>query len=133
MDEYVPSPSRIVVDANTIVSATLSNGIVRELLLATEDTLYAPAFLREEIEKYESMLRERSGLSKTELSTVLERFFRRLEFLSTERTVRYHGIAEREMRDIDPNDALYVAAALEVDAAVWSMDEGLHDRPPYLP
>lgn len=128
MGEYVPYPSRIVADANTVVSATLSDGIVRKLLLATEDTLYAPAFLRKEIEKYEPMLRERSGLSESELDALLERLFRRLRFLSTERTVRHHERAEREMRAIDPNDALYVAAALELDAAIWSMDEGLGEQ-----
>ena len=86
MDDHVPYPTRIVVDANTIVAATLSDGITRELLLTTEDDLYAPGFLREEIEKYEPMLEERSGFSKAELNTLLERLFRRVEFLSTERT-----------------------------------------------
>ena len=86
MDDHVPYPTRIVVDANTIVAATLSDGITRELLLTTEDDLYAPGFLREEIEKYEPMLEERSGFSKVELNTLLERLFRRVEFLSTERT-----------------------------------------------
>jgi predicted nucleic acid-binding protein len=32
------------------------------------------------------------------------------------------------MEAIDPDDALYVAAALELDAAVWSMDEGLGEQ-----
>ena len=86
MDDHVPYPTRIVVDANTIVAATLSDGITRELLLTTEDDLYAPGFLREEIEKYEPMLEERSGFSKVELNTLLERLFRRVGFLSTERT-----------------------------------------------
>ena len=128
LDNYVPYPSRIVVNANAIIAATLSDGIVRELLSATEDEHYAPAFLREEIETYESMLLNRSELSGTELDTLLERLFRRVTFLSTKRTVQHHERAEREIRDIDPDDALYVAAALELDAAVWSTDDGLHER-----
>ena len=32
------------------------------------------------------------------------------------------------MGAIDPKDALYVAAALELDAAVWSMDDGLGEQ-----
>ena len=128
MDDHIQYPTRIVVDANTIVAATLSDGITRELLLTTEDDLYAPGFLREEIEKYEPMLEERSGFSKAELNTLLERLFRRVGFLSTERTIRHQGAAEREMEAIDPDDALYVAAALELDAAVWSMDEGLGEQ-----
>ena len=95
MDDHVPYPTRIVVDANTIVAATLSDGITRELLLTTEDDLYAPGFLREEIEKYEPMLEEQSGFSKAELNTLLERLFRRVGFLSTERTIRHQGAAER--------------------------------------
>jgi len=128
MDDYVPYPSRIVVDANTIVSATLSDGVVRELLLVTEDDCYAPTFLREEIEKHEPMLRERSGLSEDEIDALLGRLSRRITFLSAERTVRHHEEAEHEMGAIDSRDALYVAAALELDAAVWSMDDGLGER-----
>lgn len=128
MDDYVSYPSRIVVDANTIVSATLSDGTVRELFLVTEDDLYAPTFLRDEIEKHGSMLRERSGLSGTDLDALFDRLFRRVEFLSAERTVRYHERAEREMSHVDPDDALYVAAALELDAAIWSMDDGLGEQ-----
>ena len=97
MDDHVPYPTRIV-DANTIVAATLSDGITRELLLTTEDDLCAPGFLREEIEKYEPMLEERSGFSKAELNTLLERLFRRVGFLSTERTIRHQGAAERERK-----------------------------------
>ncbi|PSP71941.1 hypothetical protein BRC86_14055 [Halobacteriales archaeon QS_3_64_16] len=128
MDDYVPYPSRILVDANTIVSATLSDGVVRELLLVTEDDCYAPVFLREEIERYEPMLRERSGLSEDELDALLGRLFRRITFLSTERTVRHHDRAESVMRAIDPKDALYVAAGLELDAAIWSMDDELSEQ-----
>ena len=128
MDDLVPYPSRIVVDANTIVSATLSDGLVQELLLVTEDDCYAPAFLREEIEKYEPMLRERSRLSEDELDALLGRLFRRIAFLSAERTVRDHDRAEIVMRAIDPKGALYVAAAFELDAAIWSMDDGLSEQ-----
>jgi predicted nucleic acid-binding protein len=98
------------------------------LLLVIEDDCYAPAFLREEIEKYEPMLRERSGLSEDELDTLLERLFRRITFLSAEHTVRHQAKAEREMRAIDPKDALYVAAALELDAPIWSMDNGFGEQ-----
>lgn len=128
MDDYVPYPARIVVDANTIIAATLSDGITRELVLTTEDELYAPAFLREETEEYEPMLGKRSELSETEIDALLERLFRRIEFLSTERTTRYYDVAEREMRNIDPKDTPYVTAALEVDAAIWSMDDGLQKQ-----
>lgn len=128
MDDYVPYPARIVVDANTIVAATLSDGITRELLLVTEDDLYAPVFLREEVKGYEPLLGERSGLTERELDALLERLFRRIEFLPTERTARYYDVAKREMDDIDPEDTPYLATALYLDAAIWSMDSGLGEQ-----
>ena len=128
-DDYVPYPETIVIDANTIISATLTAGITRELLLTTEDDLYSPAFIHEEIATHRSVLRDKSGLSDTALDTLLETLFTAIEILPTDRTNHYREQAEQAMETIDPKDALYVAAALELDAAIWSGDPHLHDQP----
>jgi predicted nucleic acid-binding protein len=127
-DDYVPYPETIVIDANTIISATLVPGITREMLLTTEDELYSPAFIREEIATHRSVLRDKSGLSDTALDTLLDTLFTTIEILPEDRTNRFREAAERIMETIDPNDALYVAAALELNAAIWSGDPDLHDQ-----
>jgi predicted nucleic acid-binding protein len=127
-DDYVPYPETIVIDANTIISATLTSGITREMLLTTEDGLYSPAFIREEIATHRSVLRDKSGLSNAALDTLLDTLFTAIEVLPEDRTNQSRETAERAMETIDPNDALYVAAALELDAAIWSGDPDLHDQ-----
>jgi predicted nucleic acid-binding protein len=127
-DDYVPYPETIVIDANTIISATLTSGITREMLLTTEDELYSPAFIREEIATHRSVLRDKSGLSDAALSTLLDTLFTAIEILPEDRTNRSRKEAEQTMEAIDPNDALYVAAALELNAAIWSGDPDLHDQ-----
>jgi predicted nucleic acid-binding protein len=127
-DDYVPYPETIVIDANTIISATLTSGITREMLLTTEDELYSPAFIREEIATHRSVLRDKSGLSNAALDTLLDTLFTAIEILPEDRTNQSRETAERAMETIDPNDTLYVAAALELDAAIWSGDPDLHDQ-----
>ena len=127
-DDYVPYPETIVIDANTIISATLAPGITREMLLTTEDELYSPAFIREEIATHRSVLRNKSGLSDAALDTLLDTLFTAIEILSEDRTNRSRETAEQTMEAIDPKDTLYVAAALELNAAIWSGDPDLHDQ-----
>lgn len=127
-DDFVPYPETIVIDANTIISATLTPGITREMLLTTEDELYSPAFIREEIATHRSVLRDKSGLSDAALDTLLDTLFTAIEILSGDRTNRSRETAEQTMEAIDPKDTLYVAAALELNAAIWSGDPDLHDQ-----
>lgn len=68
-DEHVSYPVRIVIDANTLISATLTPGITREMLLTTEDELYSPAFIRDELDKHRAVLRDKSGLADADLDT----------------------------------------------------------------
>lgn len=127
-DDYVPYPETIVIDANTIISATLAPGITREMLFTTEDELYSPAFIREEIATHRSVLRDKSDLSDAALDTLLDTLFTAIEILSEDRTNRSRETAEQTMEAIDPKDTLYVAAALELNAAIWSGDPDLHDQ-----
>lgn len=127
-DDYVPYPETIVIDANTIISATLTEGITREMLLTTEDDLYSSAFIHDEIATHRSVLRDKSGLSDAALDTLLDTLFTAIEILPEDRTNRYREQAEQAMETIDQKDALYVAAALELGAAIWSRDPHLHDQ-----
>ncbi len=127
-DEHVSYPARIVIDANTLISATLTPGITREMLLTTEDELYSPAFIRDELDKHWAVLRDKSGLADADLDALLDTLFTPIETLPEDRTTRYHKQAEQAMNEIDVKDALYVAAALELDAAIWSNDPDLHEQ-----
>lgn len=127
-DDFVPYPAKIIVDANTLISATLTRGITREMLLTTEDTLYSPAFVRDEIEKHRATLRDKSGLADSDLDTHFDTLFATIEILPKNRTIQHHKRAEQAMEGIDMKDAIYVAAALEVDGAIWSNDPHLHEQ-----
>lgn len=127
-DDFVPYPAMVVVDANTLISATLTPGITREMLLSTEDDLYSPVFIRDEITKHRSVIKEKSGLSNSDLDILFDKLFSPITLLSEKSTNRYRIEAEHAMADIDINDTLYVAAALELDAAIWSSDPDLHEQ-----
>lgn len=74
------------------------------------------------------MLRDKSGLADAALETLLDTLFTAIKILPEERTNRYREQADQAMETIDPKDTLYVTAALELDAAIWSGDPDLHDQ-----
>lgn len=63
-DDRIPYPETIVIDANTIMSATVTPGSRVKRPLTTEDELYSLA-------TYRSVLRDESRLSDTALDTLL--------------------------------------------------------------
>lgn len=114
---------KVVVDANRIISALLKDGETRRVLLATDAALYAPAFLKAEIEKHERMLRTRSGLTANQLHDLLETVFAPVHWVPDEAVRAKIPEAEGLLGHIDAKDVPYLACALAVEAdGIWSGD-----------
>lgn len=113
---------RFVVDANIILSALISDSMTRRLLVELEDDLLTPAYVHAEIGKYTEMVAEKSGLSLAEVEDLIEILFKRIDIVPRSEVFESLQEAARIMRDTDPDDAVYLAAALERDAGLWSDD-----------
>jgi predicted nucleic acid-binding protein len=117
---------KYVVDANIILSALISDSMTRRLLVELEDDLLAPAYVRDEIGTYTEMVSEKSGLTPAEVEDLIEIIFKRIDVVPRSEVLESLQEAARIMRDTDPDDAVYLAAALERDAQLWS-DDGDYD------
>ena len=111
---------KYVVDANIILSGLISDSMTRRLLVDLEDDLLTPAYVHDEIGKYTEMVSEKSGLPPAEVEELIETLFKRIDVVSRPVVLESLQKAARIMRDTDPDDVVYLAAALERDAQLWS-------------
>jgi len=123
---------KYVVDANIILSGLISDSMTRRLLVELEDDLLTPAYVHDEIGKYTEMVSEKSGLSPAEVEELIEMLFKRIDVVSRPVVLESLQEAARIMRDTDPDDAVYLAAALERDAQLWS-DDGDYEEQDVVP
>jgi len=123
---------KYVVDANIILSALISDSMTRRLLVELEDDLLTPAYVHDEIGKYTGMVSEKSGLAQTEVEDLIEILFKRIDVVPRSEVLGSLQETARIMRDVDPDDAVYLAAALERDAQLWS-DDGHYENQEVVP
>lgn len=121
--------SRVVVDANRVISALLSDGETRRQLFTTEAHLFAPAFLSEEIAKHRPMLARRSDLDPGDLGALLDRIFDQVVWVPDAAVEAHLDEATQALGEVDPKDVPYLACALAVGAdAVWSHDRDFDEQ-----
>lgn len=111
----------LVVDSNIVFAALLKESTTRILLLNPPCPLYAPRLLLEEIDKYEGIIRKRSGLSKKDFETILRLITEKIIFVEKEEySVNLHK-AYHLLGSIDPGDVPFLALALAVHAdGIWT-------------
>ena len=123
---------KYVVDANIILSGLISDSMTRRLLVELEDDLLTPAYVHDEIGKYTEMVSEKAGLSPSAVEELIELLFERIDVVPRPVVLDSLQEAARIMRDTDPDDAVYLAAALERDAQLWS-DDGDYEEQDVVP
>jgi|AntRauMinimDraft_3_1070383.scaffolds.fasta_scaffold03070_3 predicted nucleic acid-binding protein len=123
---------KYVVDANIILSGLISDSMTRRLLVELEDDLLTPAYVHDEIGKYTEMVSEKSGLTPVEVDDLIEILFKRIDIVPRSEVLDSLQETARIMRDTDPDDTVYLAAAIERDAQLWS-DDGDYDEQDTVP
>lgn len=119
---------KLVVDANVIISALVSDSKSRELIVTLEPELLTPEIVHDEIGRHRELIVEKSGMDDDRVEQFLELLFRYIETVSV---ADFHGEidkAEEAIADIDPDDVLYVACALACEAAIWSDDSDFEEQ-----
>jgi len=120
--------TRLVVDANVVMSALIADAKSRELIVTLEPTLLTPAVIHDEIKRHEPELLEKSGLTRRRVRQFLDLLFSYIDTVPASEF--HHRIAEAEaaIGDTDPDDVLYLACALARDASIWSDDSDFEEQ-----
>ena len=119
---------KYVVDANIILSGLIADSMTRRLLVELEDGLLTPAYVYDEIGAYTEMVSEKAGLSPSAVEELIELLFERIDVVPRPVVLESLQEAARIMRNTDPDDAVYLAAAIERDAHLWSDDSDYDEQ-----
>ena len=113
----------LVVDTNVIIAGALRKSITQELLFNNMFQLYAPEFVKEEIEKYKLEIMKKGNYSETEFHTILSLIFSQITVVPEDEYKTY----KKEVLEFIPDikDWPFLALAKHLDASVWTYDSVL--------
>lgn len=119
--------NKIVVDANIIVSALISDNRQIRQILATNDLHFiSPKFIVVELFKHAPKIQKATKLSRSEVFELLSIIINRVKFYEEDLiSVGNWTEAFRLCRDVDEKDTPYIALALEFDGLIWTNDSEL--------
>jgi predicted nucleic acid-binding protein len=119
---------KLVVDANVVISALIADSKTRELIVTLEPNLLTPEFVHDEIENYEELIVEKSGMVPDRVAQFIDLLFQYIEVVPASEFYPYIEQAEEAIGDTDPDDVLYIACALASDADIWSDDSDFEEQ-----
>lgn len=119
---------KLVVDANVVISALIANSKTRELLVTLEPELLTPEVVHDEIGNYEDLIVEKSGMKVERVRQFIDLLFQYVETVPAGEFYPHIEEANEAIGDTDPDDVLYVACALALEAGVWSDDSDFDDQ-----
>ncbi|MDG5819553.1 PIN domain-containing protein [Natronococcus sp. A-GB7] len=112
----------LVIDANVVISALIADSKTRELIVTLEPDLLTPAFVHDEVESYEDLIVEKSGLEPDRVAQFIDLLFQYIEVVPADDFYPAIERADEAIGDTDPDDVLYLACAIASDGAIWSDD-----------
>ncbi len=113
---------KLVIDANVVISALIARSKTRELIVTLEPDLLTPAFVHNEVENYEDLIVEKSGMEPDRVAQFIDLLFQYIEVVPADDFYPAIEIAETAIGETDPDDVLYLACAIASDGAIWSDD-----------
>ena len=119
---------KLVIDANVVISAIIADSKTRERIVTLEPELLTPAFVHDEIENYEGLIVEKSGMEPDRVSQFIDLLFQYIEVVPADGFYPAIEEADDAIGDTDPDDVLYLACAFASDAAIWSDDSDFDEQ-----
>jgi len=119
---------KLVIDANVVISALIANSKTRELIVTLEPDLLTPEFVHNEIENYEDLIVEKSGMASGRVAQFIDLLFQYIEVVPASDFYQSIERADAAIGDTDPDDVLYLACAVANGAAVWSDDSDFNEQ-----
>ena len=119
---------KLVVDANVVISALISDSKTRELLVTLEPDLLTPEVVHDEIERYEDLIVKKSGMNIDRVRQFIDLLFDHIETVPASEFYQHIDQADSAIGEADPDDVLYVACALGCEAAIWSDDSDFNEQ-----
>jgi len=119
----------IIIDSNILFSALIKDSITRKIILEYDGFFLFPAFIFEEMEKHKEELFKKSGMNWMDFDRLLNLILKKVFIVSNKVLHPYRKEALEIIKDIDPDDVIFVACALAYpDSIIWSDDKRLKNQ-----
>ncbi|MBI4181494.1 MAG: PIN domain-containing protein [Candidatus Aenigmarchaeota archaeon] len=113
----------VVPDTNVLMSALIRDGATRRIIVASGLPFCYPEISPEDIRKHRELILRTSGMDAAAYEQMLAKLLEYVALVPTEGIREHLETAGSIMRGIDPNDAVFIAAALtSPPAVIWSDD-----------
>ncbi len=112
----------IVIDTNIFISALIKDSLTRELIINSPFNLFFPEYEFTEIKNNKEEIIKKSGLSEIELINLIRHLLKHVKIIKNSRIIKYRTKADEIMKNIDEDDAVFVAVALTLNCPIWSDD-----------
>ena len=119
---------KLVVDANVVISALVADSKTWELIVTLDPDLLTPAFVHDEIENYEELIAEKSGMDPNRVAQFVDLLFQYIDIGPVDEFHPAIEEANAAIDDIDPGDVLYLACVMASGAAIWSDDSDFDEQ-----
>ncbi|SHJ90510.1 PIN domain-containing protein [Tangfeifania diversioriginum] len=118
---------KLIVDTNIVFSTILnSQSWIGQILLHPDDTLifFSPLFLRKEILNHKHKIKQRTNLSEVELDELIDLVYSKIQFIDEKLIPKeIFKIADQLTREIDFDDAVFIALAIHQNCKLWTGDK----------
>ena len=120
---------KIIIDSNILFSALIKDSLTRRMVLEYNGYFLFPSFIFEEMEKHKGELLKKSEMSAKDFNLLLNLLLRKVIIVPTEVLLQYRKEAYEIIKDIDPDDTIFIACALAYpDSIIWSDDKKLKQQ-----
>jgi len=115
---------QFVVDTNILLSALIRDSKTRVILFHPSLEFFLPEYALDEIHKHRQTIAITSGLSDNDIDLLLDLFLERITVISKSSIINFIPHAAKLMKDIDINDAPFIALALSFqNDGIWTQDK----------
>jgi len=116
----------IIIDANVLFSALIKDSITRKIILEYDGFFLFPSYVFIELEKHKEELLEKSKMNDGEFNKLLQIILKKVLVVPNQTLLPYKEKAFEIVKDIDPDDVLFIACALAYpNSIIWSNDKEL--------
>jgi predicted nucleic acid-binding protein len=117
---------KIVIDSNILFSALIRDSTTRRLILEYNDFFLFPSYIFEEMEEHKHELIEKSKMDSNDFEKLLQLILKKVHIVPKEALATHKEQAMEIVKDIDLDDALFIACAMAYPGSViWSDDRKL--------
>lgn len=114
---------KLIVDSNILFAAIIKEPTVRKIIMHKPYEFLTVKFSEEEISKYKEEILGKSKLSNDEFDAIFDKLKQKLKMLDDQIIILKFEEAYEIMKNIDPKDSIFLAAALATNSDIWSDDQ----------